>query len=119
MNVSRDLSLIQDEDEDMGDDDNDVEFQVASTGLVWFAFVLVINNMNNFDPFRAHVTLHSAISHLAHFCAVIPNASHVGNRPLYGIDPAEFAEGWHSFDGHGQSQGLPYTGPYGSSATLP
>ena len=114
---SRDLSLIQDEDEDMRDDDNDMEFQVASTGLVWFAFVLTINNINNFHPFRALVTLHSAISHLAHFCSVIPNASHVDNRPLYDIDPAEFAEGWHSFDG--QSQGLPYTGPYGSSVTLP
>ena len=61
--------------------------------------------------------MHSAISHLAHFCAVIPNASHVDNRPLYDIDPPDFAEGWHSFDG--QSQGLPYSGPYGSSVTLP
>ncbi|KAF8814056.1 P-loop containing nucleoside triphosphate hydrolase protein [Phlegmacium glaucopus] len=93
---SRDLSLIQDEDQDMGDEDNDMEFEVASTGAL--------------------VTLHSAIGHLAHFCAVIPNTSHVDNRPLYDIDPPEFAEGWHSFDG--RSQGVPpYTGPYGIYTT--
>jgi endoribonuclease Dicer len=38
---SRDLSLILDEDQDMRDDDNDMEFQVASTGSVRFAFLLV------------------------------------------------------------------------------
>jgi hypothetical protein len=32
---------ILDEDQDMRDDDNDMEFQVASTGSVWFAFLLV------------------------------------------------------------------------------
>ena len=81
------------------------------------SLLVAIYNVNNFHSFRALITLHSAISHLAHFCAVIPNANHIDNRPLYDIDPAEFAEGWHSFDG--QPQGLPYTGPYGSSVTLP
>ena len=39
---SRDLSHIQDDEEqDMVDDDNDMEFQVASTGSVWFTFPLV------------------------------------------------------------------------------
>ena len=38
---SRDLSLIPDEDEDMGDEDYDEEFQVASTGSVLFAFPLI------------------------------------------------------------------------------
>ena len=38
---SRDLSLIQDEDEGMSEEDNDMEFEVASTGSVWFAFVFV------------------------------------------------------------------------------
>ena len=40
---SRDLSHIQDAEqlEDLSDDDNDMEFQVASTGSVWFAFLLV------------------------------------------------------------------------------
>ena len=39
---SRDLPPIHDEDQDMYDDDNDMEFQVASTGSVWgFVFLLV------------------------------------------------------------------------------
>ena len=80
-------------------------------------YTYAINNLINFHPFSALITLHSAISHLVHFCAVIPGANHVDNRPLYDIDPPEFAEGRHSFDG--QSQGLPYTSPYGSSVTLP
>jgi endoribonuclease Dicer len=33
---SRDFSYIQDEDQEMSDDDNDIEFEVASTGSVWF-----------------------------------------------------------------------------------
>jgi endoribonuclease Dicer len=41
---SRDLSLIPDEDQDMGDEDYDMEFQVASTGSVWFAFPLINNS---------------------------------------------------------------------------
>ena len=72
-----------------------------------------------FHPFRALLTLHSAISHLAHFCAVIPTTSHTDNLPLYDIDPPDFAEGWHSFGIPSQSPGLPYAGPYGSSVTLP
>ena len=38
---SRDLAFIHDEDQEMGDDDNDMEFEVASTGLVCFAFLPV------------------------------------------------------------------------------
>jgi endoribonuclease Dicer len=45
-----------------------------------------------------------------------PNTTHVDNRPLYDIDPPEFAEGWHSFDGQPQNS---YTSLYGSSVTLP
>lgn len=39
---SRDLSLILDEDEAMDDEDNDLEFQVASTGSVWFIFCFIV-----------------------------------------------------------------------------
>ena len=78
----------------------------------------------------ALITLHSAISHLAHFCAVISNTNHTDNQPLYNIDPPVFAEGWHSFGGLSQSllfagsfgglsQGLLFAGPFGSSVTLP
>ncbi len=61
------------------------------------------------------MTLHSAISHLTHFCSVIPNTVHVDNRPLFDIDPPEFPEGWHFSTGPRE----PYLGPYGSKVTLP
>ena len=38
---SRDLSFIQDEDLDVRDEDNDMVFEVASTGSVWFTFLFV------------------------------------------------------------------------------
>ncbi|KAF8963391.1 hypothetical protein BDZ97DRAFT_1919826 [Flammula alnicola] len=97
---SRDTSFVKDDEiiVDEEEDDDDMEFRVGSTGAL--------------------LTLHSAISHLTHFCAVIPNSSHVDNRPLYDIDPPEFPEGWHSFDAQYQPL-VPYTGPYGSRVTLP
>ncbi|KJA14070.1 hypothetical protein HYPSUDRAFT_1074175 [Hypholoma sublateritium FD-334 SS-4] len=61
------------------------------------------------------LTLHSAISHLTHFCSVIPNTVHVDNCPLFDIDPPEFPEGWHFSTGPRE----PYLGPYGSKVTLP
>ena len=64
---------------------------------------------------RAKLTLHSAISHLTHFCAVIPNSTHVDNRPLFERDPPEFPDGWHS----STTPLAVYEGPYGSTVTLP
>ena len=29
---------------------------------------------------------------------LIPDASHVDNRPLYDVDPPDFVEVWHSFN---------------------
>jgi len=54
-----------------------------------------------------------------HFCAVIPNNTHVINQPYYAVDPPEFPEGWHAFAGGHVQLRLPYTGPYGSKVTLP
>jgi endoribonuclease Dicer len=68
---------------------------------------------------RALLTLHSAVSHLMHFCAVIPNSTHAINQPHYAVDPPEFPEGWHAFAGGRMQPRLPYTGPYGSRVTLP
>ncbi|KAF8965408.1 hypothetical protein BDZ97DRAFT_1658958 [Flammula alnicola] len=97
---SRDASFVVDDEMIVAEDeeDDDMEFRVESTGAL--------------------LTLHSAVSHLTHFCAVIPNSSHVDNRPLYDIDPPEFPEGWHAFDAHYKPL-TPYTGPYGSKVTLP
>ncbi|KAG5643730.1 hypothetical protein DXG03_009720 [Asterophora parasitica] len=81
------------------DDEEELEFRVQSTGAL--------------------LTLHSAVSHLSHFCAVIPNSAHADNRPLYDIDPPDMPEGWHSFDDRSQSSTALYTGPFGSKVTLP
>jgi len=64
---------------------------------------------------RAKLTLLSAISHLTHFCAKIPNSTHVDNRPLFERDPPEFPDGWHS----SQTTLAVYEGLYGSTVTLP
>ncbi|KAF9476959.1 P-loop containing nucleoside triphosphate hydrolase protein [Pholiota conissans] len=82
--------VLEDEEEE-----EELEFRIESTG--------------------ACLTLHSAISHLTHFCAVIPNSTHVDNRPLFELDPPEFPEGWH----FAQSARPDYSGPYGSTVTLP
>ncbi|GLB38832.1 putative helicase family. Dicer subfamily protein [Lyophyllum shimeji] len=81
------------------DEDDDVEFRVPSTGAL--------------------LTLHSAVAHLSHFCAVIPNTAHADNRPLYDIDPPEMVEGWHSFDNRSTANTPLYNGPFGSTVTLP
>ncbi|KAH0578155.1 hypothetical protein H2248_004119 [Termitomyces sp. 'cryptogamus'] len=84
-----------------GDDDDDdvLGFRVPSTGAL--------------------LTLHSAVSHLSHFCAVIPSSAHADNRPLYDTDPQEFPEGWHSFDNRSKPSAYPDSGPFGSTVTLP
>ncbi|KAF8074170.1 hypothetical protein FPV67DRAFT_791384 [Lyophyllum atratum] len=81
------------------EDDYELEFRVPSTGAL--------------------LTLHSAVSHLSHFCAVIPNGAHADNRPLYDIDPPEIPEGWHAFDNRTRSGIAAYGGPWGSKVTLP
>ncbi|KAJ7030465.1 hypothetical protein C8F04DRAFT_1113753 [Mycena alexandri] len=81
-------------------DEGGLEFRVEATGAL--------------------LTLHSAISHLNHFCAVIPNAGHVDHKPLFDIDPPELPEGWHSFAFEERSTKISsYSGPYGAKVTLP
>ncbi|KAG2047355.1 hypothetical protein BDR06DRAFT_95351 [Suillus hirtellus] len=57
-----------------------------------------------------------AVSHLNHFCAVIPNSV---NLPIYDIDPPDMPEGWHSFDPATRVVPPPYPGPFGCTVTLP
>ncbi|KAF9474151.1 P-loop containing nucleoside triphosphate hydrolase protein [Pholiota conissans] len=93
---SRDNEMnVVDEIRENEDEDEDLEFRIESTG--------------------ACLTLHSAITHLTHFCAVIPKPAHVNNRPLFAIDPPDYPEGWHS----NQGPRPVYSGPYGSTVTLP
>ena len=63
---SRDLSFIQDEDQEISDDDNDMEFELDPQGLSSTLFYLI--NLNNFHPFRA--LINSAFSNLAS-CALL------------------------------------------------
>lgn len=94
----RSRQLPENPHDPMEDEDDEMEFRVPSTGAL--------------------LTLHSAISHLSHFCSVIPNSAHADNRPLYDIDPPEMPEGLHSFDNRSGSF-LLYPGPFGSKVTLP
>ncbi|CAA7270275.1 unnamed protein product [Cyclocybe aegerita] len=95
----RDLALLDDNSPAEDDvEDDELQFMVPSTGAL--------------------LTLHSAVAHLEHFCAVIPNSTHVDNRPVYDLDPPEFPEGWHAFDSHLKSK-PPCAGPFGSTVTLP
>ncbi|KAI0324399.1 P-loop containing nucleoside triphosphate hydrolase protein [Cubamyces sp. BRFM 1775] len=93
---SRDaMALVQDE-EDFNDEGDYVEFEVASTGAL--------------------LTLHSAIPHLNHFCAVIPSGGQNSHVPLYELDPPDYFEGWHS---NPVRERTPYQGPWGATVRLP
>ncbi|KAG7444682.1 P-loop containing nucleoside triphosphate hydrolase protein [Guyanagaster necrorhizus] len=76
------------------------EFRVPSTGAL--------------------LTLESALPHLAHFVAIHPNASFNPDfQPLYDLDPPDLPFGWHSFENRSTSVVQPYSGPWGSTVTLP
>ncbi|KAF8625629.1 hypothetical protein AX17_006814 [Amanita inopinata Kibby_2008] len=79
--------------------DGECEFRVESTGAL--------------------LTLHSAISHLHHFCSVIPSTSHVDTRPLFELDPLEPLGGLDGFDYANQVAHAPGGPLYGSKVTLP
>jgi hypothetical protein len=102
------------EDDVVGDDDEDdsLTFEIPWTG---FVFMIIIWSIYDIRHDRAKLTLHSAISHLTHFCATIPNSTHADNRPFFERDPPEYPDGWHSIQ-----TPLPLCdGPYGSTVTLP
>ncbi|KAG6828118.1 hypothetical protein H0H92_009139 [Tricholoma furcatifolium] len=96
---SRQLMIEEDNEEDIDEDGNGPELRVPSTGAL--------------------LTLHSAVSHLTHFCAAIPTTAHADTQPLYDLDPPEFIEGWHSFDLRSRQYPIVYAGPWGSKVTLP
>ncbi|KAK7033164.1 hypothetical protein R3P38DRAFT_2520860 [Favolaschia claudopus] len=91
---SRNIKVAEDEEDVC--DDNELEFRVEATGAL--------------------LTLNSAVSHLNHFCALIPHSGHVEHKPLYDIDPPDLPEGWHS-DRSVKIE--PYRGPYGARLQLP
>ncbi|KAI8994244.1 P-loop containing nucleoside triphosphate hydrolase protein [Trametes punicea] len=89
--------IIPVQEEDVFDDmDGYVEFAVEST--------------------QALLTIHSAIPHLNHFCAVIPSGGQDSHVPIYELNPPDYVEGWHSLPDRMQT---PYQGPWGATVTLP
>ena len=73
--------------------------------------------MTRFD--RATLTLHSAIGHLNHFCAVMPSAGYGGCLPIFETDPPEFPENWHATPYRTTGSNPVITGPYGATVHLP
>ncbi|KAJ2972183.1 hypothetical protein NUW54_g12326 [Trametes sanguinea] len=92
----RDAIIPVQEDEDFDDMDGYVEYEVASTGAL--------------------LTIHSAIPHLNHFCAVIPSGGQESHVPIYELDPPDYAEGWHLAPFRSE---VPYPGPWGATVVLP
>ncbi|KZP10713.1 P-loop containing nucleoside triphosphate hydrolase protein [Athelia psychrophila] len=76
-------------------DDDYLEFGIPETGAL--------------------LTTDSAISHLNHFCSVLPTGTQSALVPLYDVDPPDLPEGWHE----NRPQVLPYEGPWGATVTLP
>ena len=64
------------------------------------------------------LTLQAAITHLNHFCSLLPTPGHESHQPFYDIDPPDMPEGWHSLEPKDQTV-LPYLGPFGCTLTLP
>ena len=72
---------------------------------------------NTFD--RATLTLHSAIGHLNHFCAVLPSAGYGGCLPVFETDPPEFPENWHAAPYRTTGSNPVIEGPFGATVHLP
>jgi endoribonuclease Dicer len=68
---------------------------------------------------RATLTLHSAITHLNHFCAVMPSAGYGGCLPVFETDPPEFPENWHSAPYRTTGTTPEVHGPFGATVHLP
>ncbi|KAH8992590.1 P-loop containing nucleoside triphosphate hydrolase protein [Lactarius hatsudake] len=95
-NTSQELrALLADEDELEDDDEDNLRFTVEATGAV--------------------LTGNSAITHIVHFCAILPYPGQGHHSPLFDIDPPDYPFEWHADAG----PRVPYKGPYGCTLTLP
>lgn len=65
--------------------------------------------------------MHSAISHVAHFCNTLRSVVRTEVQPIFDINPPDYPQGYHSLVDSGLTGGpLPkYPGPYGATLTLP
>ena len=67
----------------------------------------------------ATLTLHSAIGHLNHFCAVLPSAGYGGCLPIFETDPPEYPENFHVTPYRTTGATPVVEGPFGATVHLP
>ncbi|TFK66832.1 P-loop containing nucleoside triphosphate hydrolase protein [Pluteus cervinus] len=99
--------LVEEEEEALrppGEDDEEeeyLEFKIPLTG--------------------ATLTLHSAVPHIAHFCASMPRAMHVNNAPIYLLDPPDHPPEWYDLPHEVRvlTSKREYEGPWGVTLVLP
>ena len=78
---------VEEEDDS---DESEMTFRVEKTGYVFYLETTTRDSNCLFD--RATLTLRSAISHLNHFCAVMPSAGYGNCLPVFETDPPELPE---------------------------
>ena len=112
---SRDFQEEVEEPDEPGEEG--VVFRVEKTGWV-FCFRNVVHGLNSIID-RATLTLHSAIGHLNHFCAVMPSAGYGGCLPVFETDPPEFPENWHAAPYRTTGPNPVIQGPFSATVHLP
>jgi len=111
---SRDFQEEEDPDDS---DEEEMVFRVENTGWVFYLENIVHGSHHMSD--RATLTLHSAIGHLNHFCAVMPTAGYGGCLPVFETDPPEFPENWHATPYRTTGSNPVVEGPFGATVHLP
>ena len=112
---SRDFQEEMEEEDDS--DEEGIAFRVEKTGYVFCLITTAWGSYCVFD--RATLTLHSAVSHLNHFCAVMPSAGYGSCLPVFETDPPEYPENWHAAP-YRTTGTIPVAeGPFGATVRLP
>ncbi|KAK0214136.1 hypothetical protein IW262DRAFT_1516191, partial [Armillaria fumosa] len=113
----------------VGDKDDILKWEITETEVLRLCnepervMTIEPDEWNEREEFRvpstgALLTLESAFPHLTRFVAVHPSAGS-NFQPLYDLDPPDLPFGWHSLENRSTSIVEPYTGPWGSTVTLP
>ncbi|THH09756.1 hypothetical protein EW145_g1776 [Phellinidium pouzarii] len=92
------LSGVNDTEEEDSEEEEYLEFQSNETG--------------------AKVTLHSAISHIAHFCNTLPIVFRTDIQATYDVEPPDYPQGFHDIPSASMYE-IRNEGPYGATLTLP
>lgn len=108
---------FQEEEDEEDDPDEEAVFRVKETGYVFCLITVTRGSLCVSD--RATLTLHSAVTHLNHFCAVLPSAGYGSCLPIFETDPPEFPENWHSGPYRTTGTTPLVEGPFGATVHLP